>query len=461
MHFKSRVWIITLSCLVIGATSLHADSNPQFMQLIRDVQIKSQEVYDVIDSVAFEGHTKAHMYFDFKAFDVSMIPYLEEYYFNGFWTKPDSLRLAIHALRVHGQDNDTTEILKDWLPLPNPFRFIHDPSSIGMEEAEKADTEDPYWPLYPFSVGADSLYDYKRTGEIVFEDNRVWIVDVKTKDPKTPGMTGSFYIDPAQKTVVGSDVIFNEAASIFEPDVTTKKSENSLSFNIGFRGSDNHRIKTKQALFYGTYWLPVEMEEEFEVDFMGFKLNIRREIDFNAYLINPGREEKPALADSGKQIALFRNAELEAELFPESGPDNRLSMEEQEALIRRFEDQIKSMDLYKELFTSELLSEDAAGMDLEKIGGRQLRTLQNISNVATYNRVEGLGLHYGFSARDLIPNTSIAVSGAYGFKDKEWEGEAGLFWFPGGQKRFFMEGNAYRSLGFEEDKQQISTIKNS
>lgn len=459
MLFKSGIRISLVSCLLLCAG--RSDANPQFMQIIRDVQIKSQEKYDVIDSVAFEGHTKTYVYFHFKPFDFQMIPYLEEYYFDGFWTKPDSLRLAIHALRIHKPDDDSTMNIQDWLPLPNPFRFIHDPSSIGMENSEKGDGDEPYWPMYPFSVGADSVYDYKRTGEIVFEDNRVWIVAVKTRDPKTPGMTGTFYIDPLQKTVVGSDVIFNEAASVFAPDVNTQKTDKGFSLNLSVQGSDNHRIKTKQALFYGTYWLPVQMEEEFEVHFMGIRLNIRRLIDFDAYLINPGQEEIPALADSGKQVALFRDPELEAELFPEPGPDNRLSLEEQEALIRRFEDHFMSMSLVSDLLTSDRLSEDAVGMGLEKIGGRQLRTLQNIGKVASYNRVEGLGLHCGISARDLIPGTSIALSGSYGFKDQRWKGEAGWFWFPGGQKRFFIEGNAFRTLGFEEDQKMISTTKNS
>ena len=436
----------------------------KFQTFIHDVQEKAKASYEVIDSVAFEGHSKSSVYFGFKPFDLQMVPMLEEYYFEGFWQKPDSLRMNIRALRkVTPDDADSTmEIMRDWLPLPNPFMFIYDPSSIGMNNATKSDDTTKYWPVYPFAQGADSIYDYIKSGQIAFEDNQVWVVDVKTKKAKTPGVTGSYHIDPTQKTIVGSDVVFNEAASLFNPDVKAEKKKRQISLSASISGGDYHRIKTEKALFYGTYWLPTRMEEEFRLKLWGMKIRVKRELTFDVYLINPGAGEKPVLADSGKQILYARDPEFEAKVFPKTGMKHRLSVAEQEAIIRSMEDKISSMDLYKELLSDDLIADVAANMTLGKVVGSQVKMMQNIGQFINYNRVEGLRLSYGLRGTQLlIPNSAVSVSAAYGAKDRRWKAEGAFILFPGKQKRMYLQTSLYRKLGYMESPKTVSTIKNS
>ncbi len=98
--------------------------------LIQKVQIKSQNSYDSIDSVLFSGHTKSYVYFAFGPFDVKLVPYMEEYYFDGYWIKPDSIRMVIKAQRIVVPDTQKVNIGKDTFPIPNPFHYLYDPSLI-------------------------------------------------------------------------------------------------------------------------------------------------------------------------------------------------------------------------------------------------------------------------------------------------------------------------------------------
>ena len=199
--------------------------------LIKEVQINTQRSYDEINTVSFKGYSKTYIYFGYNPLQVKLIPLMQEYYLDGYWIKPDSLRLIVKAIRTVSPDSGDKNI-EDIGPLPNPFRFTYDPSALGIK-GERNQNGKQIWPLYPFAKGADSLYKYEKESEVGFGENRVYAIKVEAKNSSIPAVNGIFHIDANRRVVVGSDYFFNSAASITE----------------GW-GAENHHVKDKKILLY-------------------------------------------------------------------------------------------------------------------------------------------------------------------------------------------------------------------
>ena len=153
--------LILNSLLVLIVQPGPARAQESFSALIRAVQENSQRSYDFIQTVSFKGYSKTYVYFGYSPLEVDLVPMYDEYYFDGFWMKPDSLRMVVKALRVFDSDADSVsdEILKD-MPLPNPFHFIYDPSSLNIRSKK----EIKIWPHNPYAMGDDSDYINRREG---------------------------------------------------------------------------------------------------------------------------------------------------------------------------------------------------------------------------------------------------------------------------------------------------------
>ena len=156
--------VIFLNYNFLFAQSQAFTSPDNFNILIKKVRENSQRSYNEINYVTFSGHSKTYVYFAFSPFEIKLIPVMEEYYFDGFWMKPDSLRIVIKALRTVEPDSEKIRY-GGMIPLPNPFQFIYDPSALGMQKAMRDSSEINIWPLYPFASGADSVYHYDKLNQ--------------------------------------------------------------------------------------------------------------------------------------------------------------------------------------------------------------------------------------------------------------------------------------------------------
>ncbi len=158
MKFSLLILIGNLLFMRIRAKHLSAQD---FHVLIRQVQQNSQLYYVDIYSVTFEGRSKTYVYFGYGPFDVKLVPIMQDYYFDGFWMKPDSLRIIIKAIRTVEPDTQKVRY-GGFIPLPNPFQFTYDPSAFGLKKGSIDSTAANLWPLYPFAIGADSVYHYEQ-----------------------------------------------------------------------------------------------------------------------------------------------------------------------------------------------------------------------------------------------------------------------------------------------------------
>ncbi|MBN2093469.1 hypothetical protein JW964_27845, partial [candidate division KSB1 bacterium] len=223
---------------------------------------------------------------------------------------------------------------------------------------------------------------------------------------------------------------------------------------------ENHQIKTKKSLFYGLYWLPETIEEEFEIKLLGFQVKIHRVIDFDAYNINP---EKPDTSETiNKKIIYQSDPDFEKKLTNNSPYPNRLSQKEQEEIIKKIEDKFSSQELYHDLFESDMLTKDAVRLEMEQRYGRYFRLTQQLGNIVHYNRVEGLGINYGFNLTNLLlKNSLFSISGGYGFEDQRLKSEMALIQYLDSKHQYFIETNLYSTLAWEESRKLITTGKNT
>jgi len=417
---------------------------------IKNVQINSQRTYDYINTVTFNAHSKMYVYFGYNPLRIKLIPYLEEYYLDGVWIKPDSLRLNVKALKKISPDSANIGNISKGLPvpLPNPFQFTYDPSVIAGSEVRNKMNDDIYvWPLYPFALGADSLYNYEIVSEI--ETKYITVVEVKVvpKDPTLPGVIGTFQIDKNKYIVVGSDYILNKATGFVDPDEERWFDE-------------NHHVKTKKALLHSYFWLPETIEEEFDVELLGFKVKVHRILEFESYDINPIEPQEVSIVN--KRIVYNRDPVLEDSIFVKPPHPNRLTREEEEEIIQKIEDKFSAKDLFKELIESESIAKEAIIQGLEQKSERYLQIAQKFGSFTQYNRVEGVRLGYETTLPDIgLQNSVISLQGAYGFEDERWKGEATYLFYLGKKKKLFIEGNLFETTGFEENRTVVSTRKNT
>lgn len=446
-----------------------------------NVQQKVKLSYDRIDSATFKAHSKTYIYFGFKPLNIKLIPLFEESFMDGIWRKPDSIQVEVKAFKTV-RDTSGNERMKKMnidslvniiyriIPLPNPFAFSYTSTVLidtagNRSEREKAaqrrKEREPQQPkerdtrrskdnqievIFPFAIGADSVYEYAVIGEVNTGTAEVLEVKVAPKKPIIPNITGIFRIEKKQQVIIGADFVYNDI-----PEINAGVSREKRSISIGVSMTGGRRIKMNKYLYDSQYWLPSHIEEEFYLTVLGMKFQIYREIDYDSYMVNEN------LVNSGltikKRIVYNRDPAMEKKLEFQSPYPNRLSKEEEERIMNKIEDTFSSMDLTKELFESEVLARSALLSGLGVRGERYFTYAKNINAISHYNRVEGARLKIGTSIQPpLLKNALISVEGGYGFSDKRWKGELAGLYHLDKKNRFFIEGNIYSTLGYEENR---------
>lgn len=436
-------------CFIFSGTSIAQTADID--SVVHRIQANTQQTYEEIGRAFFSGNSEVTVYFGVKALDLNLIPIKMDYYFEGYWQKPDSLQIVIKALRKVEMDldeddrdrsdrgNDTLEI-DEFGGLPNPFNYLFNPSALGAHQEKNIHDKD-VWPVHPFAPGADSLYKYKYMGKLGFGENEVLAIRVEPTR-EAPATIGTYFVDPQRQVVVGSDVTFNKAASF-----------------LAGMGVENHQIRTKKNLLYSRYWFPGTVEEEFNITIWGMKAQVYRTIKFDSYLLE---EDAPPNPEEPGRVIYARDPELEARVFPHQFEKPRLTKADEEALYRFFEERLKSLQLESDLLSNADLAQASLENRAQQEYEKYLKLGQRIGQYFSYNRVEGPGVSYGLQLRNLISNNSIlSVRGRYGFEDKEPKFELGMLNYFGYSRRFFIDGTLYDTIAFDEDDDRFSKGKNT
>ncbi|MCP4725880.1 MAG: hypothetical protein GY863_12625 [bacterium] len=438
--------------------SLHAQSNTT--DLVKKVQQNVKSNYDNINSVSFRARSVLYFFWSSDLLDFEVLPHYDEYYVDGLWIKPDSIKYSVKAVRMYGVNSnlngsDPGKICKEigrHFSMPNPFPFNLDPTVMMSRKAFENDYGLPLkdWPTYPFAPGADSLYNYKKISEVGVNGRTIVEIEVEPKDSDRPGIIGRYKIDKDEYYVVSSDIQFNDA-TIITPDVGIPL----VSFSKDFR------FRTERDLYYQVYWLPSQIKTELRLGILGIRPKLVRVIEFDSYVVNP--ETLPEDLEVNKRISVNIDSTLESEIMPGILDTMKVITDQEVAEIFNNESNIfSSLMIDENLFENELLGRDIDGINIGQSGRKYLEILNRFAEYFRYNRIEGPGFTYMLN-RTLgdKKKTVFSLTGRYGTIDKKSKGYATFVQYFGRSKNIFFECNIYSTLGFEENRFLFSTNKNT
>ncbi|MFC1726489.1 DUF5686 family protein [candidate division KSB1 bacterium] len=468
------ILILLITALIPGSNTVHSQENVKY--IVKRVQENSAKMHDYIKSISFKGKSKRYFSFAANSIDMNFVPEMEEYYFEGLWIRPDSLRIKIKALRKIKTPNnlffyesktkepDYLVKIDKSIPVPNPIQFSYDLSLLGVHEGTRRTKEGKsikYWPVFPFAAGADSLYNYEYIANVSLNGRRVFYIYVTPRFNDLPAVSGTFQIDEYEYNVVGSNIVFNEAAGLLNPDNETRfKSIASYSI-IPIAVDEDHRIKSKYVLYHTFCWLPESIDEELFAMIMGVKIKMYRKLEFYSYEINPVTDERDP--NINKKIIYDIDPQLEKELFKGLDNPHALTREEEAEILKSLEESAAKKDVYSNIFDMESLAKEVYKGELKEHNSKLFRIKEVIGDNFLYNRIEGLQISYGKSfVNTFFNNLTFSARAGYGFKDRRPKIESGfIYFFTPSTKKFFAEASIYNTITFNENKQLFSNGKNT
>ena len=340
-----------------------------------------------------------------------------------YWRAPD-----LSKQRIMGR--------RDTLLLPTDINYHRDHLGIVQNNfrniiriGEGDEVQDVPHPLSPTGLEA---YDFAirdslqiRIGPRVLD---VYEVLVRPKNDHQPRAVGAVYIDRETGEVVRMAFSFTRAA-LMDKDL------------------EDVSVVLENALIEGRFWLP--RRQEIEIRRTGSWLDypargiIRGRWEICCYEVNRGI---PAAYFTGPEIVMAPPAERAQKPFPFSGrildslpPDVRAVTDED---VKKVQEEARALVRAQALARSRSFALSA----------------RHISDVARFNRVEGLALGSGFLQR-LGGGLAIAASGRYGFSDKEAKGRGAIEYRTGaGSSLILAAERQYRDVS---DDPETSLVRNT
>jgi hypothetical protein len=340
-----------------------------------------------------------------------------------YWRAPD-----LSKQRIMGR--------RDTLLLPTDINYHRDHLGIVQNNfrnviriGEGDEVQDVPHPLSPMGL---QEYDYAihdslqiRLGSRVLD---VYEVRVRPRDDLKPRAVGAVFIDRESGEVVRMAFSFTRAALI-DKDL------------------EDVSVVLENALIEGRFWLP--RRQEIEIRRTGSWLDypargiIRGRWEICCYEVNTGI---PTSFFAGPEIVLAPPADRAQRPFPFTGgvldslpPDVRAVTDED---VKKVQEEARALVRAQALARSRTFAFSA----------------RHVSDIARFNRVEGLALGSGILQR-VGSGFAIAASGRYGFSDRQPKGRGALEYRTGaGSSLILAAERQYRDVS---DDQELSLVRNS
>jgi hypothetical protein len=340
-----------------------------------------------------------------------------------YWRAPD-----LSKQRIMGR--------RDTLLLPTDINYHRDHLGIVQNNfrniiriGEGDEVQDVPHPLSPTGL---EVYDFAirdslqiRLGPRVLD---VYEVRVRPKDDRQPRAIGAVYIDRETGEVVRMAFSFTRAA-------LTDKDLEDVS------------VVLENALIEGRFWLP--RRQEIEIRRTGSWLDypargiIRGRWEICCYEVNKGI---PVTMFTGPEIVVAPAADRVLHPFPFTGhvldslpPDVRAVTDED---VQKVQEEARALVRAQALTRSKNF----------------LFSARHVSDIARFNRVEGLALGSGFLQR-IGSGFAVAVSGRYGFSDAAFKGRGALEYHTGAGSSLALA--AERRYSDVSDEQETSLVRNT
>ena len=427
---RLRVSIRTLALIIVAASKVDAQqtwNDPRTRALVEHAT--ERRASQLADTALVDYKATAHGYVTFLAQfgegfpEPPKIVKADELGLEVYWRAPD-----LSKQRIMGR--------RDTLLLPTDINYHRDHLGIVQNNfrniiriGEGDEVQDVPHPLSPTGL---EVYDFAihdslqiRLGARVLD---VYEVRVRPKDDRQPRAVGAVYIDRETGEVVRMAFSFTRAALI-DKDL------------------EDVSVVLENALIEGRFWLP--RRQEIEIRRTGSWLDypargiIRGRWEICCYQVNTGIS--PGFF-AGPEIVMAPVAERAMKPFPFIGhvldslpPDVRAVTDED---VKKVQEEARALVRAQALARSRSFAFSA----------------RHISDIARFNRVEGLALGSGFLQR-IGAGFAVAASGRYGFSDKEPKGRGALEYRTGaGSSLILAAERQYRDVS---DEQETSLVRNT
>jgi hypothetical protein len=416
--------------MIIAASRLGAQqtwNDPRSRSLVE--RATERRASQLADTALVDYRATAHGYVTFLAQfgegfpEPPKIVKADELGLEVYWRAPD-----LSKQRITGR--------RDTLLLPTDINYHRDHLGIVQNNfrniiriGEGDEVQDVPHPLSPTGL---EVYDFAindslqiRLGPRVLD---VYEVRVRPKDDRQPRAVGAVYIDRETGEVVRMALSFTRAALI-DKDL------------------EDVSVVLENALIEGRFWLP--RRQEIEIRRTGSWLDypargiIRGRWEICCYEVNKGI---PPSFFAGPEIVMAPATERAQKPFPFVGrvldslpPDVRAVTDED---VKKVQEEARALVRAQALARSRSFAFSA----------------RHISDIARFNRVEGLAVGSGLLQR-VGSGFAVAASGRYGFSDSEWKGRGALEYRTGaGSSLILAAERLYRDVS---DDQETSLIRNT
>ena len=427
IRFRSAIGVLAaiISTSTLGAQQVWNDNRTR--ELVE--RATERRASQIADTALADYKATAHGYVTFLAQfgegfpEPPKIVKADELGLEVYWRAPD-----LSKQRIMGR--------RDTLLLPTDINYHRDHLGIVQNNfrniiriGEGDEVQDV---PHPLSATGLEVYDFAihdslqiRLGPRVLD---VYEVKVRPKDDRQPRAVGAVYIDRETGEVVRMAFSFTRAALI-DKDL------------------EDVSVVLENALIEGRFWLP--RRQEIEIRRTGSWLDypargiIRGRWEICCYEVNKGI---PASYFTGPEIVMAPAAERAQNPFPFVGhildslpPDVRAVTDED---VQKVQEEARALVRAQALARSRNFAFSA----------------RHVSDIARFNRVEGLALGSGFLQR-VGAGFAVAASGRYGFSDDQFKGRGALEYRTGaGSSLTLAAERQYRDVS---DEQETSLVRNT
>ena len=427
MSFRLTTYAVALMISAGGLGGQQTWNDPRTTALVQ--RATERRLSQIADTALVDYKATAHGYVTFLAQfgegfpEPPKIVKADELGLEVYWKAPD-----LSKQRIMGR--------RDTLLLPTDINYHRDHLGIVQNNfrnliriGEGDEVKDVPHPLSPAGL---EVYDFaiRDSLQIRLADRvlDVYEVRVRPKDDRQPRTVGAVYIDRETGEVVRMAFSFTRAA-LLDKDL------------------EDVSVVLENALIEGRFWLP--RRQEIEIRRTGSWLDypargiIRGRWEICCYEVNTGI---PAVIFAGPEIVMAPPADRAARPFPFVGhvldslpPDVRAVTDED---VKKVQDEARALVRQAALARAKSFAFSA----------------RHVSDLARFNRVEGLALGTGFLQR-LGAGFAVATSGRYGFSDDQFKGRGAIEYSTGAGSRIALAAERqYRDVS---DEQETSLVRNT
>ena len=279
LSLPTRMWRLTstilllLVCLApgVGAQSDGLWNGPRAMGLVGEARDLRQAV--AVDSTfqAYEADARGYVYFflDRPDSDERTLVRTDQIALKVYWRAPAQTKQRVVGLRDEKQ-------------LPTNIKYHLDHLTVVQDDfgdlIRLGDGDEVAAVIHPVAPGAEEIYDFRLTDSLTLSlpgptpDIRVYEVEVRPKDPGSPGVIGSVFLERGSGAIVRMNFTFTPASYV----------DGNL---------DYIRISMDNSVWEGKYWLPYRQEVELRrelpiIDFLAGSV-IRGRFEIRNYQFNP------------------------------------------------------------------------------------------------------------------------------------------------------------------------------